>query len=124
MPGECERISPVLSRVGDKWAALVILVLSEGPKRYNRLRREIENISQRMLTVTLRGLERDGLVTRKVFAEKNPPQVEYSLTPLGQTLIEPLYALCHWSAINCSTIENNQRAYDSGQKETSVLEVA
>lgn len=116
VPGDCGRISPVLSRVGDKWTALVILVLSAGPKRYNGLRREIESISQRMLTVTLRGLERDGLVDRRVFADRNPPQVEYGLTELGQTLIAPLFELCHWSAINCETIERNRQRYDAARE--------
>ena len=109
VPGDCERISPILSRVGDKWTVLVILILSEGPKRYNQIRREVESISQRMLTVTLRGLERDGLVTRQVFAEKNPPWVEYSLTELGETLVEPLLALCTWASSNYLVIEENAR---------------
>lgn len=113
VPGDCERISPILSRVGDKWSALIVLVLSDQPKRYNQLRREVESISQRMLTVTLRALERDGVVERTVHADKNPPQVEYALTPLGQTLIEPLFAICNWSALNCDRIEANQRAYDA-----------
>ncbi|WP_226941920.1 winged helix-turn-helix transcriptional regulator [Pseudooceanicola spongiae] len=109
VPGDCERISPILSRVGDKWTVLVILILSEEPKRYNQIRREVENISQRMLTVTLRGLERDGLVMRRVFAEKNPPWVEYSLTELGHTLVEPLLALCKWASTNYLLIEENAR---------------
>ena len=87
VPGDCERISPILSRVGDKWTVLVILILAEQPKRFNQIRREVENISQRMLTMTLRGLEQDGLVARKVYADKNPPWVEYRLTALGQTLV-------------------------------------
>lgn len=119
VPGDCERISPILSRVGDKWTALIILVLSEGPKRYNRLKREVESISQRMLTVTLRALERDGLVSRRVLADKNPPQVEYELTELGKTLIAPLFALCHWSAMNCDAIERNHRRYDAGAQASS-----
>ena len=86
VPGDCGRISPILSTVGNKWTVLVILILSEGPKRYNQMRREIESISQRMLTVTLRGLERDGLVSRKVYADKTPPQVEYRLTELGESI--------------------------------------
>ncbi len=113
VPGDCARISPILSRIGDKWATLVILVLSERPKRYGVLRREIESISQRMLTVTLRALERDGLVSRRVLAEKNPPQVEYSLTELGESLIAPLFALCQWSALNVDAIERNRVAHDA-----------
>ncbi|HEY0214690.1 MAG TPA: helix-turn-helix domain-containing protein [Paenirhodobacter sp.] len=119
VPGECSRISPILSRVGDKWTALVVLVLSERPKRYNQLRREVESISQRMLTVTLRGLERDGIVVRTVYADKNPPQVEYRLTPLGESLVPPLFALCHWSAVNCDIVEAHQRRHDSRGDETA-----
>lgn len=107
VPGDCARISPILSRVGDKWTVLVVLILSERPKRYNQIRREVENISQRMLTMTLRGLERDGLVARQVYADKNPPWVEYRLTDLGQSLVEPLFTLCEWAAKNCKTIEEN-----------------
>lgn len=113
VPGDCERISPILSRVGDKWTVLVVLILSEEPKRYNQIRREVENISQRMLTVTLRALERDGLVTRRVFAEKTPPWVEYSLTDLGHTLVEPLLTLCKWASANYLTIEENARNADA-----------
>jgi len=112
VPGECARISPILSTVGDKWTVLVILILSAGPKRYNQMRREIESISQRMLTVTLRALERDGLVSRHVFADKAPPQVEYRLTDLGQNLIAPLFALCHWSAVNCERIEKSRHDFE------------
>ncbi|MBQ2262529.1 MAG: helix-turn-helix transcriptional regulator [Loktanella sp.] len=107
VPGDCERISPILSRVGDKWTVLVILILSEQPKRYSQIRREVENISQRMLTMTLRALERDGLVTRQVYTDKNPPWVEYRLTDLGQTLVPPLFTLCQWAAENCAVIEEN-----------------
>jgi len=107
VPGDCARISPILSRVGDKWTVLVILILSEHPKRYNQIRREVENISQRMLTMTLRGLERDGLVTRQVYADKNPPWVEYRLTDLAQSLVPRLFALCEWAAANCEIIEEN-----------------
>ncbi|MDF0597692.1 winged helix-turn-helix transcriptional regulator [Psychromarinibacter halotolerans] len=119
VPGDCGRISPILSTVGNKWTVLVILILSEGPKRYNQMRREIESISQRMLTVTLRGLERDGLVSRKVYADKTPPQVEYRLTELGESLIAPLFGICHWSAVNADRIEGNQAAYDAEQAETA-----
>ncbi|WP_254702251.1 MULTISPECIES: helix-turn-helix domain-containing protein [unclassified Roseivivax] len=102
----------MLSRVGNKWAALLILVMSERPKRFNDLRREVESISQRMLTQTLRGLERDGLVSRTV-VPTTPPQVTYALTPLGETLIEPLYALCLWSAENVDAVEAHQRDFDA-----------
>jgi DNA-binding HxlR family transcriptional regulator len=108
VPGDCVRISPILSRIGDKWTVLIILILSEQPKRFNQIRREVENISQRMLTMTLRSLEQDGLVVRHVYTEKNPPWVEYRLTELGQTLIAPLFALCEWAAKNCDTIEETR----------------
>lgn len=111
VPGSCERISPILSMVGNKWTALVVLVLSAGPKRYNQLRREVESISQRMLTVTLRGLERDGFVSRRVIAERNPPQVEYSLNDLGQSLVPLLFSLCQWSAEHVDMIEKNRRLF-------------
>jgi DNA-binding HxlR family transcriptional regulator len=85
-----------LDRIADKWTALIIRVLATGTKRHNELRREIEGVSQKMLTQTLRSLENDGLVTRKVYPVV-PPMVEYSLTPLGQSLTEPLEAICLWA---------------------------
>src|ERR671925_1670674 len=93
---DCRAVSEVLARVGDKWTVLVVTVLGDGPKRFNELRRALGSISQRMLTLTLRGLERDGLVTRTVFPTI-PPRVDYALTPLGCTLIEPLLALGDWA---------------------------
>lgn len=85
-----------LDRIADKWTALIIRVLADGTKRHSELRREIGGISQKMLTQTLRSLERDGLVTRKIHAVV-PPMVEYSLTPLGKSLTEPLEAICRWA---------------------------
>jgi DNA-binding HxlR family transcriptional regulator len=85
-----------LDRIADKWTALIIRVLSDGTKRHSELRRGIGGISQKMLTQTLRSLERDGLVARKVHAVV-PPMVEYSLTPLGKSLTEPLEAICRWA---------------------------
>ncbi|HEY9345008.1 MAG TPA: helix-turn-helix domain-containing protein, partial [Inquilinus sp.] len=93
---QCRAISDVLARVGDKWTVMVVGLLSDGPMRFNELRRTIGGISQRMLTLTLRGLERDGLVTRTVFPTI-PPRVDYALTDRGQTLIEPLKALFAWA---------------------------
>ena len=86
----------ILDRVGDKWAVLILLLLREEAMRFNRLRRTIEGISQKMLIQTLRKLECYGLVTRTVYPVV-PPKVEYALTPLGFTLLEPLYAICHWT---------------------------
>ncbi|MCC6261905.1 MAG: helix-turn-helix transcriptional regulator, partial [Anaerolineales bacterium] len=85
-----------LDRIADKWTTLIIGLLENRPRRFSELKREIEGISQKMLTQTLRGLERDGLVTRTVYAQI-PPRVEYELTALGQTLCEPIAAIRHWA---------------------------
>lgn len=96
-PDGCAAIAETLSRIGDKWTVLVIANLSGGePTRYSGLRRSIDGISQRMLTLTLKGLERDGLVTRTVYPTI-PPRVEYELTALGRKLVEPLSALYDWA---------------------------
>ncbi|WP_147917519.1 winged helix-turn-helix transcriptional regulator [Ruania zhangjianzhongii] len=89
-------VTDVLRRIGDKWSILVIVLLGKRPHRFNELHRGIETISQRMLTRTLRGLETDGLVHRQVFPTK-PPAVEYSLTPLGRSLLVPLSSLADWA---------------------------
>src|SRR3989304_9877411 len=96
VPGGCRGGSEVLARVGDKWTVLVVATLGGGPKRFNELRRALGSISQRMLTLTLRGLERDGLVTRTVFATV-PPRVDYELTRLGRSLLEPGSGLSLWA---------------------------
>ena len=88
---DCRAVSEVLARVGDKWTVLVVSALGEGPKRFNEIRRALGSISQRMLTLTLRGLERDGLVTRTVFPTI-PPRVDYELTKLGRSLLKPVKA--------------------------------
>ena len=95
MNPECDS-REVLDRIADKWTALIIRVLSKGTRRHNELQREISGVSQKMLTQTLRSLERDGLVARKVYPVV-PPRVEYSLTPLGRSLTEPLQAICVWA---------------------------
>ena len=87
----CRTISTLLSRIGDKWTVLVVQTLSDGPRRFNELRREIPSVSQRMLTLTLRNLERDGLVSRTV-TPTIPPRVDYELTALGRSLREPVNA--------------------------------
>jgi DNA-binding HxlR family transcriptional regulator len=97
----------VLDRIADKWTALVIQILARGTMRYAQLQRAIGGISQKMLTQTLRSLERDGLVQRKVHPVV-PPKVEYSLTRLGRTLIEPLHALCRWSEKHLAELEANR----------------
>jgi DNA-binding HxlR family transcriptional regulator len=97
----------VLDRIADKWTALIIQVLGNGTLRYAELQRTIGGISQKMLTQTLRSLERDGLVQRKVHPVV-PPKVEYSLTRLGRTLIEPLHGLCRWSEKHLAELEANR----------------
>ena len=101
----------VLDRVGDKWTVQVIHLLGPGTMRFSELRRSIDGISQRMLTVTLRGLERDGLVVRQVFAVV-PPRVEYTLTSLGESLLDIVRALAEWSAGHTSDLAEARRRYD------------
>ncbi len=101
----------VLNRVADKWTVLVVILLQDGTKRFSHLQREIDGISQKMLTQTLRGLERDGLVTRKVYATV-PPKVEYALTPLGHTLKDLLYAIKTWSETHINEVLTAQKSYD------------
>jgi len=108
----CLATRDVLTRVGDKWSVLVVGTLQGRPRRFAELRRAIEGISQRMLTLTLRGLERDGLVTRTVFASV-PPRVEYDLTPLGRTLLEPVRALSTWAQENRHAIQQARLAFDA-----------
>ena len=112
-PGECDAISATLARIGDKWTLLVVKLLASGPMRFNEMRRTIGSISQRMLTLTLRGLERDGLVTRTVFPTI-PPRVEYELTRLGRTLRVPVIALAEWARKNLPTMEEARKAFDAG----------
>lgn len=101
----------VLDLVGDKWATLIVGLLEEGPQRFAVLHRQIGGISQKMLTQTLRRLERDGLVLRTVYAEV-PPRVEYTLTPLGRTLCEPLAALRNWAEDHIAAVQEAQQRYD------------
>ncbi|UBF23839.1 helix-turn-helix transcriptional regulator [Kovacikia minuta CCNUW1] len=100
-----------LDLVADKWVVAALYILSHGTKRYGELQREIGDISQRMLTRTLRDLERNGLVDRKVYPVV-PPMVEYSLTPLGQTLNQVLKCLCDWSTANFAAVEAARSRYD------------
>src|SRR5262245_36434165 len=95
----CRPVAEILARVGDKWSVLIVKLLGGGPRRFNELRRLVGGISQRMLTLTLRSLERDGLVTRTAFATI-PPRVDYALTPLGRSLLVPVRALAHWAQAN------------------------
>jgi DNA-binding HxlR family transcriptional regulator len=105
-------VRDVLDRVGDAWSVLVVRRLAGGPLRFNALRRGIEGISQRMLTVTLRHLERDGLVTRRVIP-LTPPQVEYALTRLGLSLCDPLDVLTHWAERNQEAVREARGRFDA-----------
>ena len=113
-PDDCRAVSAVLSRVGDKWTVLVVSELGRGPKRFNELRKALGSISQRMLTLTLRALERDGLVTRTVFPTI-PPRVDYQLTRLGGSLLEPVSALDAWARKNRAVMEAARRRFDAGK---------
>ncbi|MBP0618243.1 winged helix-turn-helix transcriptional regulator [Jiella mangrovi] len=115
-PGSCRAVGGVLSRIGDKWSVLVVMLLADGPKRFNELKRTIGTVSQRMLTLTLRGLERDGLVTRTV-TPSIPPRVDYELTDLGHSLCGPVRAIGGWAFDNHARIEEAQRAYDERQNQ-------
>jgi len=109
----CSAMSDVLNRIGDKWSVMVVGMLGRnGTLRFNELKRLINGVSQRMLTLTLRNLERDGLVTRTIYPEV-PPRVEYSLTGLGKTLQGPIAALWDWSAENHTAIIEARSIYDS-----------
>ncbi|WP_082699578.1 winged helix-turn-helix transcriptional regulator [Novosphingobium barchaimii] len=107
----CRALLQVLDRIGDKWTVMVVGTLARGPMRFNAIQRAINGISHRMLTLTLRGLERDGMVERRAFATI-PPKVEYELTPLGRSLIAPLDTLMGWAQENRPTIEQAQTGYD------------
>ncbi len=100
----CVALREVLNRVGDKWSIQVVALLNDGPRRFSELRRSVEGISQRMLTLTLKGLERDGLVTRTMYPTI-PPRVDYELTRVGRTLLEPVMALAAWAEKNRGQIQ-------------------
>ena len=112
MPSEeCPKISQVLARIGEKWSVLIIIMLAERPRRFSELKRAIGGVSQRMLTLSLRGLERDGLVKRTVFPVV-PPRVEYELTPLGRSLHGPVCALGEWARNHIAEIDAAREAFD------------
>ena len=108
----CRTISTLLARIGDKWTVLVVTTLGEGPRRFNELRRVIPSVSQRMLTLTLRNLERDGLVSRTV-TPSIPPRVDYALTEMGRSLLKPVNALAEWAIDNVETIHAAQARFDA-----------
>ena len=109
---ECRPISEILARIGDKWSVLLVSLLGGGPLRFSELRRRIDGISQKMLTATLRSLERDGFVTRTVFPT-NPPSVAYALTDLGRDLLVPVKGLADWARQNQARVEVARRDFDA-----------
>lgn len=113
-PSACQTVTEVLARVGDKWSMQVVMALAERPLRFNVLRRAVDGISQRMLTRTLRNLERDGLVSRTV-TPSVPPRVDYALTPLGASLRIPVSALGDWAVSNRTAIAASRERFDREQ---------
>ena len=111
---DCRAVSEILSRVGDKWTVLVVEYLGSGPMRFTELKRAVGGSSQKMLTTTLRGLERDGFVTRTVFPTI-PPRVDYELTDLGRELLKPVKALGEWARANTSRINAARERFDRMQ---------
>lgn len=109
---DCQKISQVLARIGEKWSVLIIMLLSGGPRRFTEIKRAINGISQRMLTLCLRGLERDGLIKRTVVAVM-PPHVQYELTPLGRSLTEPVVALGTWANDHIADIDVARSEFDA-----------
>ena len=109
--GDCRVVGTVLSRIGNKWTIFVVMMLTDGPRRFNELKRLVGGVSQRMLTFTLRGLERDGLVSRTVYPTV-PPRVEYALTDLGRSLQDPVQALGAWAFSNLSAIQEARTRFD------------
>ncbi len=114
----CRAVADVLARIGDKWTVYVVGLLSNGPMRFNEIRRSVGSISQRMLTLTLRGLECDGLVTRTVYPTI-PPRVDYELTDLGRTLICILAPLGQWAIENRQTVEKARASFDARVEKSS-----
>lgn len=108
---QCKALGNILDRVGNKWTVMVVGMLSGGPMRFNALQRAIAGVSHRMLTLTLRGLERDGLVRRTAF-ETVPPRVDYELTPLGHSLRQPLEVLAEWVRENQTAVEQARISFD------------
>ncbi len=108
----CKAVNSILARIGDKWSVLVVMSLADDTYRFNELKRLVDGISQRMLTLTLRGLERDGLVER-TFYPSIPPKVSYALTDLGRSLREPVGALGQWAIEHRGTVERSRELYDS-----------
>ena len=114
--GACDSVAPVLARIGDKWSMLVVVLLGPGPRRFNELKRAVDGISQRMLSLTLRRLERDGIVSRSV-TPTMPPRVDYALPALGHSLRRAVDALAAWARANHAAMTAAQRRYDGAGRE-------
>lgn len=117
---ECQSVSEILARVGDKWSVLVVSLLGGGPMRFSELQRAIEGISQKMLTTTLRNLERDGFCTRTVLPSV-PPHVRYELTKLGGDLLVPVKGLADWAIANRVRLDSARRRFDARDAGRKVL---
>ncbi len=121
--GDCRAVADVLARIGDKWTVYIVGLLANGPMRFSEIRRAVTAISQRMLSLTLRGLERDGLVTRTVYPTI-PPRVDYELTEVGRTLTIPLKAVGTWAIANREFVESARARFDmanAGSKTAEAL---
>ena len=112
---DCKVLSSIIARAGDKWSVLIVVLLADNPRRFNELKREVGGISQRMLTFTLRGLERDGLIIRTVYPT-TPPRVEYALTALGATLWRAIEPLANWARRHMDEIIVSRRVFDDTPK--------
>jgi DNA-binding HxlR family transcriptional regulator len=112
----CRPVGEILALIGDKWTVLILMALRDGPRRFSELRRDVPGISQRMLTLTLRALERDGFVLRTV-TPTIPPRVDYAVTELGRSLQEPVIALGRWAVENQGRIEAARQAFDAAAAE-------
>lgn len=110
--GDCRAVGAILARIGDKWSVLIVALLGPGPQRFNEIKRAVGGISQRMLTLTLRGLERDGLVTRTV-TPTTPPRIDYKLTAMGRSLWQPVEALGKWARAHRADIEQARQLFDA-----------
>jgi DNA-binding HxlR family transcriptional regulator len=119
----CTSVTDVLARIGDKWTVMVVGSLRDGPLRYNAIQRRVEGISQRMLTLTLKGLEQDGLVSRTMYPTI-PPRVDYELTELGHSLIQPLKVLFEWASENRPGIVAARNAFEARSAERAAVHAA
>lgn len=121
--GNCMAVHEVLSQIGDKWTVLVVRALNDGPRRFSELKRDVEGISQRMLTLTLKTLERDGFVTRTVYPTI-PPRVDYELTTLGHSLSEPLGVIAQWAITNRQRIVDARVVFDMREPNEGPVRIA